>query len=175
MLNPVWQSGSIPNDGVVGIQGGFNNSGASFQATIPHDNTPPLIGEGVEYLSQTITCKRPSSFIFARALINIGIEDSGDPQNLGTAALFAPDNSLLCANTIFLNGDDTTMFNGENRNQIIIYGAYFQSDGVDSQQTFSVRVGRDLSGAAAELYGNYSNTTYGSGNVLSWLILEEVL
>jgi len=133
------------------------STSATLTATIPDDNTTPLVSEGAELLSATITPVSDSSVVLIRATIPMVAVST---SNAAIAALFV---GSTCVNIAYLYPGA-----GNNAGSMVM-GHYFAPGSLDPV-TISVRIGA----TSATIYVNRTAGNTLGGASKSTLVIEEV-
>jgi len=133
------------------------STSATLTATIPDDNTTPLVSEGAELLSATITPVSDSSVVLIRATIPMVAVST---SNAAIAALFV---GSTCVNIAYLYPGA-----GNNAGSMVM-DHYFAPGSLDPV-TISVRIGA----TSATIYVNRTAGATLGGASKSTLVIEEV-
>ena len=136
--------------GSVSQQSGSNN-------TIPVDNTPPLISEGVQIMSQTVTPASTTSKFVIQFAASFA---SGTASRTMTIAVFRGNTFIGCT---------TNLFDVANQNEPLSLNIV-DSPATTSAVTYSIRIG--TSSNATWYLGRTSAATYGGTNPSGWIISE---
>lgn len=149
----------LPNGTIVNRGYSEYTSAAAITATIPSDDSPPLIGEGTEILSVTIT---PQSATNRFRLRFGGFGACSSTGNILTVALFS--------GSTLVNATATEQVTGQDFTQMFCEGEIVS--GTTSPITFTVRAGPNVN--SAWFNASYLGTRFYGGSAKATLVVEEI-
>jgi hypothetical protein len=156
-VDSIANTAGVTTNRVIQTSFDFNNTYTSTTAVIPIDNTVPLITEGTEILSATITPTSASN----KLLIFVTSNHSHTSAGWNQFALFNGSTAI--------NG--VSVYNATSTGMLPASIIHQMNAGTTSSLTFSVRVG----GNAGTVYINGSNSSVFGGSVLgSSLVIMEI-